>query len=223
MTLNLQLELKVQRNNKRVTFIDAAKGLEAVSGGVLSLDKLDPIVKRQMRVWLKAIAVQMRRRHSTRWPSGTGEKTLSKRTGKLVESIERSVSVKGQMSKGGEINGRIGSPLIYANVQENGATIRAKRAQFLTVPLPNALKSNGVMKFPKARDYPRTFIAKSRKGNLIIFQKRGGRRIVPLFVLKRQVYVPPRLNLGVAVHAGSLAFGDRVTEKVLRDFQAGKI
>ena len=220
MDLSLSLELKTSTG--RTTFEDAAKGLEAFSQGAISFDKLDPIIRREMRRFLDAIVNQMRTRHGRSWPGGTSGKSLSRRSGRLVESIAASVRVSGKFSQGGEVRGQIGSPLIYANIQEVGGTIRPTRAQYLTVPLPAALNSNGTMKFPSARHYPKTFVQRSRRGNLIIFQKQG-RSIIPLFVLKKSVRIPPRLNLGVAVAAGTKALGDRIVSQTLRDFQAGKL
>lgn len=221
--VDLGLELEVQAGGKRKTFKDAAAGIQAFSGGAVSFDKMDPIIKKMMRNFLNALAGDMRTRHGGAWPGGTGTSTLSKRTGRLVESIAKSVRVTGKFSGAGEVRGQIGSPLVYASTQEFGATIRPKRAKWLTVPLPAAMDKRGIMLLPKARDYPRTFIAKSRKGNLLIFQKIGKRKIIPLFVLKKSVKIPPRLNLGKALELGSKPFGDRVVEKVFREFQAGRL
>ena len=219
--INLELELRTGVQKK--TFRDAAKGLTALSQGAISFDKLDPVIRKTMLVFLRAISDQMRSRHSGAWPGGTGAKSLSRRTGALLRTIEKSVKVTGKFTGTGEVRGQIGSPLIYASTQEFGATIRPKRAQYLTVPLPAALNANGMMKLPKARDYPRTFVARSRRGNLIIFQKKGRGKIIPLFVLKRQVRIPPRLNLGVAVEAGSRALGPRIVNEVVKEFRAGRI
>ena len=64
----------------------------------------------------------------------------------------------------------------------------------MTIPLDAALNANGTPKKKRARDWKDTFVAKSKRGNLIIFQKRG-RRIVPLYVLKKRVRIPARLGL----------------------------
>jgi len=83
----------------------------------------------------------------------------------------------------------------YMTVQETGATIRPKRAKFLTVPTDYALDSRGIPLKRSAREWGNTFVARSKKGNLIVFQKRG-RGIVPLYVLKKEVRIPARLGLG---------------------------
>jgi phage gpG-like protein len=220
--VGLQLSLTTNIGGSRRTFDDVLKGLSAISEGIISLDKMDPIIRQQMRRYLVAVAEAMRQRHSTRWSAGTGPDTLSKRTGKLVSSIRKSIRVQGRSTDPGGTVGRIGSPLVYASTQEFGATIRPRRAQYLTIPLPAAMNNRGVMLFPKARDYPRTFVQMSRRGNLIIFQKRG-RDAVPLFVLKREVKIPPRLNLGKALELAGPRFVDDVVQETLAAFRAGKL
>jgi hypothetical protein len=83
----------------------------------------------------------------------------------------------------------------YAAVHERldgtaGTTIRPKTAQFLTIPLAAAKTAAGVAR-GTARDFPNTFIARSKKGSLLIFQRQG-KTIVPLFLLLKEVYVPAR-------------------------------
>ena len=41
-----------------------------------------------------------------------------------------------------------------------------------------------------------TFVQYSKKGNLLIFQKRSRGSIVPLYILKKRVKIPARLGLG---------------------------
>jgi phage gpG-like protein len=78
---------------------------------------------------------------------------------------------------------KYGTKLLYAAAHQFGATIRARNAQYLTLPFPGVRRS--------ARDYENTFVRKSRAGNLIIFQKTG-EGIKPLFLLKKKVKLPSR-------------------------------
>lgn len=222
VAIEMSLELRGGGGGRK-TFRNAAEGLAVISQDAISFDKLDPIIRKNMLLFLNGIVGAMRAQHGTSWPGGTGPASLSVRSGALLRSIAKSIQVRGKFSFGGEVTGQIGSPLIYASTQEFGATITPKRAKWLTVPLPAALDSRGIMKLPKARDYPRTFVQRSRKGNLIIFQKRGKRKIVPLFVLKKSVTIPPRLNMSNAVEAGSRALGPLIVEETLRAFQQGKL
>jgi hypothetical protein len=66
-----------------------------------------------------------------------------------------------------------------------------------------------------ARDWPNTFVAKTKAGNLVIFQKRGA-TIVPLYVLKTQVTIPPRLNMRTSLDAGLPYFVDRAMDAIVR-------
>jgi len=75
----------------------------------------------------------------------------------------------------------------YASILDRGGEIKPKRKQYLTIPLG---KTKGW-----ARNYKNTFIQKSKKGNLLIFQKSGkGKRsrIKPLFLLKKSVRIPAK-------------------------------
>jgi len=65
---------------------------------------------------------------------------------------------------------------------------------YLAIPLDAArrFKTRNALGLAKPpREWPNTFVAKSKRGNLIIFQEQGD-RIVPLFVLKQKVTIPPR-------------------------------
>jgi hypothetical protein len=106
--------------------------------------------------------------------------------------------------------------VFYLNIHEYGGVIRATNAQFLTIPLPEALNSNGTPKFMSARQWNDTFVALSKKGNLIIFQRRG-REIVPLYVLKKQVTIRARLGLRKTQSEGMDLFIDRVANAVTKE------
>ena len=97
--------------------------------------------------------------------------SLSKRSGNLVNAILGSVTVNGTTFD--DIPGSVGAPGIpYARIQELGGTISAKNGKFLCIPLPAALDSNGLPLKSSPRDWPNTFCAKSKAGNLLIFQQR---------------------------------------------------
>jgi len=170
------------------------------------------ILSIELRQFLDDVAKALVERHSNPWPGGTTPQTLSKRSGQMLQSIIGSVEVRGQTFT--TIQGFIGGSRI-ARVQEFGATITPKRAKYLTVPLPAALNENGTPKKQKARDWKNTFVAKSKAGNLIIFQKRGS-GIVPLYVLKNSVTIPPRLGLKKTLEVGIPYFVDRAMDSIVR-------
>ena len=100
------------------------------------------------------------------------------RTGQLSRGIKKRVLALGNMFKL-----EVGTQGVkYARILEKGGTITPKRKQWLTVPLP------GVKGW--ARDYTDAFIIKSKKGNLLIVERKGKRGLKPLFVLKKSVKIP---------------------------------
>lgn len=121
---------------------------------------------------------------------------LNRRTGRLATSIGSKTFIDGAGVKGVVGSGvRFGARVNYADILETGGTIHAKPGKWLTVPLKAAKTKAGTTRYPEARDYPNTFLKKSRAGNLIIFQKIGKTAIRPLFVLKKSVNIPPFLYL----------------------------
>jgi hypothetical protein len=85
---------------------------------------------------------------------------------------------------GGNIRISLTHPIPYFMVHQKGATIRGK--PLLWIPLP------GAPVFPRGRG--NTFFARSRKGNLLLFGKRG-KEIIPLRVAKKSVKIPKRFRV----------------------------
>jgi len=86
-------------------------------------------------------------------------------------------------------------------VHEEGKTIRPTRSMYLTVPLPEAMTPAGVPRRPGARHWENTFVARADSGHLIIWQKRGKARMVALYVLRRSVRIPARLEFVKTFHS----------------------
>lgn len=192
---------------------DAATGLETFQKVLKSgWDGSAKILSNELRVYLNAVADALAQRHSGAWPAGTGEKTLSKRSGALTASILSSVKITG--STFGDLEGHIGGNF-YARVHEFGAVIKPKKAKYLTIPLPAAMDSRGIPLKKSARDWENTFVAKSKKGNLIIFQKQGT-VIVPLYVLRTQVTIPARLGMQKTLVAGLPYFVDQTMDAMVK-------
>lgn len=214
--MNQPVEISFSFRNQR--FSEAAMGLEAFANQLgRSMDRAATVLSREMRVYLDAVAVAMSRRHGKNWPGGTTDKTLSRRSGRLMQSIADSVKVTGQ--KIDTIEGQIGGPF-WLRTHEFGATIRPKKALYLTIPLPAALRTNGTKLRKSARDWPNTFVRMSKKGNLLIFQRRG-ERIVPLYLLKKEVKIKPRLGLGDTLRIGIPYFVDKASAAIAKEFMAG--
>jgi len=89
-----------------------------------------------------------------------------------------------------EVRGVVGTNLVYGPVHEFGATIRPKTKKWLTIPFPGggAVTALGIGR-GSAREFKNTFIA-----NDIIFGQPTGKsdKIVPLFILKKQVTIKAR-------------------------------
>ncbi len=159
-----------------------------------AFDKAARPISKELKRALQQVAREMGRRHSTPWsPGGSPRARLFRRTGGGVKGIKKTVKVKGTR-KLETIVGQVGAPFPIS-VHEKGATIRAKRSKFLTIPLPAAMDSRGVPLRKKARDWPNTFVQKSRRGNLLIFRNNPDGTITPLYLLRKSVKLPPRLGM----------------------------
>lgn len=212
-----QLTLEFEFRNRR--FKDAEKGLRTFHQHLKrSWDGSAKVLSKELREFLDGVAQALVERHSGAWPGGTTAQTLSKRSGQMLESIVSSVDVRGK--KFTTIEGSIGGSMVAA-VQEFGATIKPKHAKYLTIPLPAALNANGTPKKKSAREWDNTFVAKSKAGNLIIFQRQGS-KIVPLYVLKTSVTIPPRLGMQKTLTVGLPYFVDKSMDAIVRAVLAAK-
>lgn len=129
---------------------------------------------------------------------------LRRRTGLLTQSQKAVVTGDSVRTLVGTY--AIGGGLVkYARIHEEGGVVRPVRSQFLAIPLEAAKTAAGVSRAVSPRDFKDTFV---RKG--IIWQKlapgarapRGASsnladraQIVPLFLLRRQVKIEPRLGI----------------------------
>lgn len=211
-------EMELEWKGKRYKDVD--RGLRAFAESIdEDMEKFRPIVLRELRKYMDAVVKSVRARTATPWPGGTSAAgqfpgTLSKRSGELNQSLDPNKAV---ISAGEDPSVSFTLTGIAA-VHERGATIRAKNAQYLTIPLPAALDGRGVPKRPTARSWPNTFIQRSRKGNLLIFQKRGPKEIIPLYVLKKSVRIPRRLAFQEAFEAGRDMLADRLAAELIKEF-----
>lgn len=181
-------------------------------------DRAARVIEKELWTALKRVATEMAEKHSTPYPPGTvshDRPTLYKRSGAGIQSIIDSIRVTG----GAQLTTLEGSIAArgYMAMHEAGGTIKATRSKYLTIPLPAAMDSRGISLKPRARDWPNTFVARSRKGNLIIFQRRG-KDIVPLYLLKPTVYIRPRLRLKEAVLGELPFFQERVLDAIAAEF-----
>lgn len=209
----MSTDFDVEFRFRRKAFKDAAAGLkfaakqlEADWRGAAS------VLSDELKDFLNEVAAEIAGRHSRPWPGGTSGKTLSKRSGSLVASILDSVRVEGKGFTTIKAYIGVASP---GQVHETGATIRPKKSKFLAIPLPAALNSKGLPKKRSPRQWANTFVATSRAGNLIIFQRRAS-QIVPLYVLKTEVRIPPRLGMQKTLEQAIPRFVERAADELVK-------
>ena len=142
-------------------------------------------------------------------------KEIRSRRGRLRSSVRGSVFGNNLQNLRARLS--VGSKWApYGAIQEWGAKPKPRTAQYMRIPLRAALTPAGKVK-SKARavrsgttsggnpvytsGFGRLVPIRTKKGNLVIVAKRKGRRgkeeygtKEPLYVLKKSVTVPPRLN-----------------------------
>jgi hypothetical protein len=165
---------------------------EAARGGFVELQE----------TWVR----RMKTQQFGPYQPGPTRRKLRTRSGHLRASVggrvtgERLGTLRALLRVGG---GRAG----YARLHEKGGTIRPKRGRYLTVPLPEALRPGTGTLRPGAvirrgadgyyTNFGPTVILQSGRHRVIYVRKargRGRNRLMPLYVLKEQIRVKPRLN-----------------------------
>lgn len=219
------IDLELEWRGRRFQSVD--KGLNAVADLLgKRTDALVPVARKLLEQYMEGVVKSVRQRADTPWPQGTSSAgrfpgTLSRRSGGLLQVLSPSrVETRARGGKAANVEVAFSIPAWVA-VHETGATIRPRRAQYLTVPLPPALDSRGVPRKPNARAWRDTFVIKSRRGNLLIVQKRADGGINPLYVLKKEVTIPPRLAFKQAFEAGKDFLADKLAEAALEEFRRG--
>lgn len=194
------------------TYRNPKQGWEQVAMGLRrSFREAAGDVKKDLAQYIDNVIQSLIEQHSGAWPGGTSETTLSKRTGGLLEAIRKTGDLTGTQYDNLRATFRLTGQLV---VHEYGGTMKGD-GKLLTIPLPAALNSNGTPKKRSAREWNNTFVAETKKGNLIIFQRRGGRKIVPLYLLRDTVYVPPRLGFGKAVREQIPYFMEKAADDIV--------
>lgn len=201
-----EIGLSVSYGNRR--YQDARRALDALADTLgRNVDDLGHVVAREMRVFINQEMEKLAKRHSGTTTTNTA---LATRTGRLVRELQRG-GVVHDAQKIEDVYGQITIDAPGARINEYGGTIRPSEGSYLFVPLPAALKADGTPKKLNPRQWRDTFIAESRNGNLLLF-RRVGRKLEPLYALKPQVKIRPRLGLVNQVKKGFPEFADRMLE-----------
>lgn len=169
--------------------------------GIVKTDRVRKLLERTPRIvfeemerafrddgteWLRAMQNRFR-----------GGSPLFTRTGTLRRSLTTKTSGTGL----GSLKVRnVSAGVIYATIQEFGGVVTPRRAKDLWIPIGENKTPAGV-----ARTTPRVafslygtgpgrlFIFRSKRGNKIAARTIGS-RLIPMFVLKQSVRIPPRLG-----------------------------
>lgn len=191
------------------------------------LARVPGVVERESAAALRDIGIfhtrRMQQGRFVPFSYGSRPEKMMSRTGNLRRSFRSRVDGE-RLS---DLQLSIYTDVPYAGTQETGGTIRPKRASYLRVPLRAALTPSGA---PSGRalirpapggyvtDLGKTFIFKSRKGELFIGikgQTEGGRPKA-FYKLVRSVTISPRLEF-------VRTFQDRTTRFVrVRLAEAGR-
>ena len=205
MDKNLEIELRYGTQR----FKSASAGLIALSKELEKKPKaVVPILRTNLHRYLTAVARAMATKHGTPYPGGTTNASLSRRSGQAVASILASPEVRGV--KLSTITGAVGG-VGYLNIHEDGGFLYPESGQYIAVPLPAALNANGTPKRPGPSFWANTFVFTSKKGNKLVARKIGT-NLELLYVLKKQVYIRPRLGMGAAINKGMNFFIDNVID-----------
>lgn len=191
------MEIFVETNGVIYNTLSDRWGEEVAREWLGRVDEATAPVGRAFSKYADDVLRQIWNRHRTPWNGSVKNSTdrLQRRSGKGIESIIRSRRVQeGPTMQDIAATMTTGSMSIH----ETGGTISARSTRYLTIPLPAAMDRRGVALKRSARDWPDTFVKRSRAGNLIIFQKRG-KTIVPLYLLKSNVTIPARLRMAETV------------------------
>lgn len=212
MSLTTGMTLRDPRTGRE--FSDVVAGINTmatrIDGG---LDRSARVISAEFFRYMKRVSQALFRKHSQAYPGGTTGDTLSTRSGAGIAGIVRGVRTTGSPANLNSIAVTMAIPGTMA-IHEDGAVIRRRAGgPLLTIPLPAALDERGIPLRLRARDWENTFVAESRRGNLIIFQRRG-RNIVPLYVLKEEVTIPARLGAEDEIAKGLSRFERRILDKM---------
>lgn len=205
--------ITLEFNHRNQRFLDAEKGLIALGRKLEDAPKrMQPELRRELHEFLHVIADKLVAQHGTGYPGGTTATSLSKRSGAAIKSIKASVKTGGtDLASTYGVIGGVG----YLRIHETGGVVKSTKSKYLAIPLSAALNANGTPIKPGPRFWLNTFVATSKKGNLIIFQRRG-KEIVPLYVLKKSVTIKARLGMEKTLRGGLDYFVDKAVEAMLK-------
>lgn len=157
--------------------------------------------------------------------NATNQGVFKAASGRLAGSIVREVKIENN-----DIVGRIGSPLIYAGVQEgldkqgrsrSKTTIKAKNKK-LAIPLGAARTKAGRARFSSPRQVPNLRVIPRRGKSTLLAKVVGRNKIIPMFVLKDSVTIKARPYMRPALKTGFFRATEIIMNEVMRVVDAGR-
>lgn len=143
------------------------------------------IVQTIVRVWALSTLNQ-------KVQESLGGGRLKRRTGNLA--ARTFVTVESLGNRGSRVSIET-NDIPYGSIHEFGGTVKAKKKQFLSIPLPAVLTPAGVKKAPLPAFEP-TFLRKPKspgsKADWVVFLRNRDGSATPIFLLQREVTIPPR-------------------------------
>ena len=126
-------------------------------------------------------------------PFSGRSRRIQRRSGKLSRSFKTKAHGRTLGSSRMIVTSRLD---YYAGVQEFGKkSMKPRSRKWLAMPLPAALRKSGTPKKKGPRDWQNTFVRPVKGNQLMVFQRRKGRKPLPLYLYMRQTRIPGRLGL----------------------------
>lgn len=195
-------------------FDDLVTGLDFVGRSLEeAVDKAIAKTPPMLLKSLRTVAKNLDTMHGQAWNGSVFNSSdrLQSRSGEGLRSIYNSIKL---VEQGGTVIAASISPA-KMSIHETGGTIRASGAGYLTIPLPAAMDGRGIPLRQRAREWDHTFTKRSKKGNLLIFRRLpGANALTPLYILKRQVTIRPRLRMEPVLMEEMGYFDNRLFEQI---------
>lgn len=183
----------------------------------ISLDKLPQIMREELLAYLQRVAKNTTDRFIPFSKRNKGQqKELQIRSGEtkqLIKSSPRARNVGKDL-----VEGSIGGPKHLEINEFGGIELPKPGDKYVFIPLDAALTNKGIPIAKNPKNWRNTFIRKTKKGNLIMFQRRPNKQIVPLYVLKPAVRIPPRLKMTRAINAAAPYFEKKLFDRIEKVF-----
>ena len=162
-----------------------------------------------LKEYMDAVAQEMGKRTGTPYAPGAQPAGLQRRSGRAHEALT-TYKTK-EIAGGAEAKFTVPG---YLKAHEYGAIIRARHAKYLAIPLPAALNADGTPKHFRARAWDRTFIIKSRRGNLLVVRRTGRGRYENLYLLRKTTIIPAELGMRRTMYRLTSVFKARLLKLI---------